>query len=488
MNITLISLYSDVSSIGIRILSSCLKNEAYNCKMVFIPHLTESQYDFRDLDSDEVLSQLADLCANDGLVGISVMTNYFERAVHITKYLKEKTKATVLWGGVHPTTCPDESVEYADFIIIGEGEEAIVELANAIKNKSDFPQIQNLAFKKDGAIIKNPLRPLIQDLDSIPFPDYDLNSSYVAIGGKLQPMTAELYKYCLLHTVRIFDDVPAYQIITSRGCPLNCSYCCNDIFRRLYKGQKYLRIRSVDNIIQEIQAIKGLFDFIGTVWISDDSFIERTLDQIKEFRDKYKWQIRVPFFCLGDPLNITDEKLDVLCDAGLEWMTMGIQTGSQKIKKLYTRSIKNEKILEAAKIINNHKDCLKPPMYDFIVDNPYEDYNDHYETMALINQLPLPFKLQVFSLTLYPGTSLLAKCIEDKHIQDPLNQVYRKSYFYDDVTYYILLMLFHNHGLPRPILKILSSKPMFFLFDRPLFTKALTGLIKMAKRIVKGNK
>lgn len=469
MKVTLISPYYDVTSIGMRILSSCLKKAGHDTKMIFLPQAhTRNQEDFLVYENDEMIKDLLEICAGSDLIGLTLMTNYYFRGIHLTRQLKKKINIPIIWGGVHPTVRPEECLETADLVCISESEHTIVELCNRIEEGKDFSDVPGTAFTRDGKVVRNDPKNFVQDLDLLPLPDYSIDDSFIIAENHVVPMDRDLLKQALLKGMKIERDIPSYQVMTSRGCPLDCAYCCNDIFRRLNTG-KYLRHRSAENIITELKEALSTMDFIGAVWISDDTFFSRSTESIRRFAELYKREINLPFFCLGDPLHITEEKLDILCSSGMQLMTMGIQTGSERTKRLYKRSIANNKIISATEIIHRFNDRMSPPMYDIIVDNPYENRADEYETIQLISRIPRPFYLQLFSLTFFPGSSLYELAKKDGLITDEHKQIYNKPFFNKRATFYTLLLRIYNRKVPSLILKILSTRFIYRFFSMRVF-------------------
>ena len=112
MKISLISLFPDIQCFGIRTLSACLKQEGHNVDLFFLSNQYWKKYDKQTLD------ELAKLTEKSDLIGISVMTNFFDNAVQVTRKLRQNSNACILWGGVHPTVRPMESLGYADMIAI----------------------------------------------------------------------------------------------------------------------------------------------------------------------------------------------------------------------------------------------------------------------------------------------------------------------------------------------------------------------------------
>jgi len=488
MKITLISPYPDIASLGIRIISSLLKQEGFTTNLIFLPNITaekreESQFVY--LYDQSVMEELIEISGDSHLVGISLMTNYFEGVVQITKALKENLGIPIIWGGIHPTIRPKECLDYADIVCVGEGEHGLLELAHKLNKGEGYYHIKNLWFKKDGHIIKNPLRPLIQDLNSLPFPDYDLESHYILEENRIHPLYESLFKKALARgSISRYMNMVAYQTMATRGCPHKCTYCCNNTLRNLYPRQNYVRRRSAGNIIDELVQVKEKFSFIQAFWFSDDSFFATNDEEIKQFSQIYKEKIGLPFFCLCSPTTINERKMDYLIEAGLCCIQMGIQTGSRRVcEEIYQRRISNQQVINAARIINKYKSKLLPPLYDFILDNHYETESDVLSTLNLILKLPRPNRLNLFALILYPGTPLYDQAKADGLIYDDTGQIYRKRWYQHQKTYLNLAFSLVKNDLPKFIFKVLINKKIVKILNRKSLNKVYGFIINLAKLV-----
>jgi radical SAM superfamily enzyme YgiQ (UPF0313 family) len=353
-----------------------------------------------------------------GMVGISLRSSYFKIASEITKKINEDLSVPVIWGGTHPTIAPEECIQVADLICLGEGEDPVLELAERISNSQDYTDIRNLWIRKNGHLIKNELRPLIQDLDSLPFPDYGDENTYFIENGQISSGDPVLQTYNL-------------NILASRGCPYHCSYCCNSIFNSLYDGKgPRIRRRSVENVMKEIHALKDRFpnlrriDFIDEVFAWDrkwtSSFIER-----------YSKEIQLPFQCAQHPNMVNQETLRLLRDAGLERVEVGVQSGSERIRKEYfERPVSDRRLFEASRLLNQMGIV---PFYDFIVDNPFESEEDRKQGLEFLLKLPRPFHLHVFSLIFFPNTiitrrALTAQLISKDQVEGRAEQTFEQMF------------------------------------------------------------
>lgn len=494
MKAILISPYSYIFGLGVRSMSAYLKSFGHEVKIIFLPsgrleHKLVSDWSYEY--DEKVLKQLLELCEGSGLIGITLMTNYFLRVAKLTERLKSNLSTLVVWGGIHATIRPEECLQYADLACVGEGEKALLNLVECLKNGEDYQHVKNLWVKSNGRIIKNDVSPLIKDLDTLPYPDYDLEDHFILDQGTIKPMDGVLLEKYFDRSPHTKKDYVPYTTMTSRGCPHHCSYCCNDVYLRLYCGEKYLRRRSPEKIIEEISSFRERFNFVNYIDFQDDSFFAASAKEIHRFSLLYKERIGLKFWCYGSPRTITEQKVEYLVEAGLDHVTMGIQTGSQRTQELYRRNIRNENVMEAAKVLNKHSSVIGPPSYDIILDNPYESLEDNLETLRLLVELPRPYNLRSFSLVFFPGTSLYEKAKQDGLIIDEEEQIYKKHYHRHQGTYVNFMFYLIGNNFPKLILQFLLNRKIAKCLNRKslvcLFTTGyrLFRLIHMRKRMIR---
>jgi len=391
---------TDISALGVRYLSSYLKSKGHLVNILFLAK------SFGKLESQSELNQINELIKDlkPDLIGLSLMSNHFFRAKAITNFIKKEFSIPIIWGGIHPTICPQDCLECADMICVGEGELAMAELVDNLSSLS--PEIQGIWYKKDGQIVARGVATLLDNIEDISYPDYNFSHHYIIHNGRLLAMTENIYR----------QYYPAsngdHRLISSRGCPHSCAYCCNSTFSKMY-GSQFMRLRSVDSLINEMVIIKNQMPFIRSFKIMDDSFMVNSSEWMREFSYKYKEKINLPFFCLVSPLTLTQEKLELLINAGLKSVQMGLQSASEHInKEYYLRYVTRSKFLSAARLLENYKSKIKV-VIDVIVDNPYEKEENILETIAVLNVLEKSFNLAIFSLSFYPGTALFERAIKD---------------------------------------------------------------------------
>ena len=400
MKITLISITTTQDQ-GIRTLSSILKKENYEVNLVFMGYQEGYYTPYRK----EILEQLKNICKNSELIGINCFISTKFRAVQVIRYLRKELKATIVFGGIHVTIAPTECIKDHSILCLGEAEEAIVDIANAIKKKKPLDKIKNLWIRKENEIIKNPVRDLVGNLDKLPYPDYDLKNHYILDGNRIRKFQER-------------DIGREILFLSGRGCPYACDYCSNSTFNELYKcsKKKIPRHHSVNYIIGFLKQIKSKFKNVDYVGLRDDTFTMRDIGQIKEFCKKYKKEINMNFFISADARTISEDKVKLLVDAGCVDVNLGIQGSERVNKEVYHRYIDNDSILKAAIIFNKYKDkvCVH---YDLISTSPYDTEQDILDVIAFVKKLPKPFALGLNNLTFFVGSKLYNRAVRDGTIK-----------------------------------------------------------------------
>jgi radical SAM superfamily enzyme YgiQ (UPF0313 family) len=414
MKITLISTSTFPSDQGIRTISSVLKKEGHEIKIVF---MTLSE-DYSKNYSPFELNQLLKICRDSKLIGINSFASTSERASRIISFLKKNLDVPIVYGGVHSTISPEDCINVSDIVCVGEGEEAIIDLTKAIEKGKSFEKIKNLWIKRENKIIRNPVRNLIDNLDSLPLPDYDIKFHYILDRGKIRNFREE-------------DLAGQVFFLTGRGCPYGCDYCSNSFFNKLYEGKrkKILRWHSPEYIINGILELKKKFPRALKYFdIRDDTFSLRPLEDIKKFCRLYKENVKMRFKCLADPKTISDEKIKLLVDAGCKDIIIGIQGSERTNLDIYHRNQKDIDVLRAAEILNKYKDKLAV-MYDVITCNPYENASDIISLIHLLQKIPKPYYLSINNLVFFPGSQLYKRAINDGTIKSEKDATYKLNYW-----------------------------------------------------------
>ncbi|HOK08850.1 MAG TPA: radical SAM protein [Candidatus Hydrogenedens sp.] len=400
MKVLLLSLQRNLNILGLKLLHQILLERGYDSNLLYLNRFNKENK--RMLDA--LKGFVRDL--NPSWVGISVTASEFHDAKEITYFLKREFDSfPVIWGGIQATTAVERCVQIADYLCVGEGEQTVVDICEALTYGKPLKDINNLAWFEDGEIKVNPLNPIIEDLDSLPFVPRLAQKTFILPKDNVMPLTRKLYmKYSAFYG-------GIYRIMQSRGCPHKCSYCVNSIFPKLYHNWR-VRWTSPKRMVDEIVA--GVSEDLPLLFISifNDNFFAQTTEQMREFFDLYKKRVGKPLILFSSPNFLTEEKLKMAVDGGLASIHVGLQTGSESVcKNVYNRQMTPQKFKEVAEIIHKYPVV---PYYDIICDNPFETEEDQIETVKVLMGLSKPYFFLIFSLTLYEGTDLRERVKKEK--------------------------------------------------------------------------
>ncbi|MFA6112222.1 MAG: radical SAM protein, partial [Candidatus Latescibacterota bacterium] len=476
---------------GMRMLATQLAEAGHQVEMVFALGACPP----RAVEADPFLDSLARRLAGADLVGVSVYTNYLLEAEAVTGFVKDRHGLPVVWGGVHATVMPEESLAHADYVVVGEGEDALVGLVDRLRDRADLEGLPNLWRRgPDGASLRPVLHPLQRDLDEYGFPMYlELDSTWIA-----HPETRELVQLTEDHLVRLTlgsgryyglpDDRPyhGYLTMASRGCPNRCAYCINNAVNRLFERKSdAFRFRSVPRVIDELETVRRRFPFLDFVFFFDDNFCARPLAEVEAFCRLYRERIGVPFKCNVHPNNLSEEKIDLLVEAGLVSVEMGIESGSARInREVYTRPHSAASLSRVADLLAHKHRGKVVSYYDVIMDNPWETHEDVSQTIRLVQQLPRPFHLSHFSLTFFPGTALYDRAVQEGIVTDLVRDVVlkRNNRLYAASDPYSKLLLsvspFVTSRWGRALLSFLAHPLLLRLGNGRIVAWAVRGLMR----------
>jgi len=339
------------------------------------------------------------------VIAFSVTSGSEAYYLELIKRLRRHVKFLSIMGGPHPTFFPEIiEQEGVDMICRGEGDEALVELLDRLQGGKDYTDIKNLWIKRDGQIIKNQMRPLIHDLDTLPFPD---RASF-------------LKYYAYAHS-------SVKHFLASRGCPYDCTYCFNHMLKKIYKDETgdghYCRMRSVANVIEEVDQVRRNYP-LKIVYFHDDLFIMNR-KWLKEFSVAYKAKIGIPMICYVRANLVDEEVVKCLKEANCITIAMGIESGNEALRKtVLKRDMSNEKIIRAADLFHQYGISI---MTQNMVGLPEETIENAYETIDVnIRVKPAYAWASIFQP--YPRTEMHRYCIEkgyldSSHVQHASYQV-----------------------------------------------------------------
>lgn len=403
--IALISLYN-AYNLGIRYIHAMLKAKGYNVHLIFFGRISAND---AQIPSEQDYANLLKILKDHDVkfVGLSLScTTYYEVGTEISKRIRKAMPGIVqLWGGVHTTLCPEDCIDYADYICLGEGEYPTLELVEHLIRGDDPSKIQSVGFKNEsGEYIQNPMRPVIADLDALPWPTWDDHQKWTVLNGK---MSEE--EICM-------QDNWVFTM-TSRGCPFHCTYCVNNCYHRHYReqGMHKMRFRSADNVMAELRDMKEkVRNFpLRHIGFYDDEF-SVSEEWITEFSQKYTAEFDNTFWCYFHPNMIKESMITPLKKMGLTQIDMGVQTGSERVRKeIYQRPETNDKVRDVMRMLQKYKMNV---VLDIITDCPYETEQDKRDSLDFFLSLPRPYEMNFYSLIWFPKVELTEWALRDGYI------------------------------------------------------------------------
>jgi len=395
MKIVLISTDDDPWALGMRCVSAVLREAARPPRLIFM-ETEKASY------SPKILAELDELVRDADIIGFSCLARGSERAKQVIRHLRPQKKF-IVWGGVHACLAPEDCVDLADLVCLGEGEGFILELVERLENGQDWHDIQNAAYRQDGKLVKNPLRPLIANLDEVPLPDYWTDDEYHLNQNGL-------YK---ADTSPDVADRAMIAFNGSRGCAFRCTYCCNIKLKKLYEGiGNYVRRMSPARVLEHLQTLRQIYPQAKYIYFIDEDFTARPTDELIELVQGIKEKVGLPYECMGHPARITTEKMDAMVNTGLWRIRIGVETGSERTKKeIYDRHVSNEAVIRATQIISSYPQVTT--QYFFIIANPYEERQDLLDTIHLIADMAYGSNIWVFDLVFFPGSEIYDRAVRD---------------------------------------------------------------------------
>ena len=315
------------------------------------------------------------------IFGISCLTAHVNRGYQIAKMIKnEFPDSTVIFGGLHPSSLPEEALAtgYCDYVVRGEGEEIALKLHHAIRGNGDATKLLGLSFIKEGMIIHNPEAPLIPDLNIIPaFPNHLFNHPKYDRG----------------------------QLSSSRGCPYRCSYCS----QRLLTGTTY-RYKSADNIVNELDTLVNEYGQESIVFY-DDNFcikakrVHEICDKIIERGLHKKVKLSVQTRADNVVVNGGDDLVRHMAEAGFTHMGFGLETGIQRLADLSRKDETVQIHFDALDLCNKYGIDVS---FFMIFGFPTETAADRLETFHLVRK-SAAVATKYNNMIPYPGTPLYSE-------------------------------------------------------------------------------
>lgn len=382
--------FAAFASLGVSYLSSALKQAGFNVDLIFAQTIREPNssvvkvlFKSEDILADDILR------TNPDLIAFSSDTDSFARDINLARIIKRKNpKALIIFGGVHPTIVPEYVIaeDAVDYICVGEGEKAIVDLAIALRDKTNDTDIPNIWAKKNGQVHSNDVRPLISDLDTLPFPDKDM------FEGKNAHYTGK-----------------SYYAMAGRGCYNNCTYCFNHQMKRLYRNDQssYLRHRTVDNLIKELAIGAQRYKPRDVVFLDDIFFYGN--DWADQFCEQYRKNVKLPFGCHLYADFVDDRLVKNLKKAGCHCIVIAVESIDFNIRKeIFRRRETNESIIKALSILRSNNVFTYT---NLVVNVPNETEDTLRDTAVFFNKNKVG-SINPLILRYYPKTDITKFALE----------------------------------------------------------------------------
>ena len=399
------------------------------------------------------------------LIGFSCSTHDHRWVLETAAKIKAACNVPVILGGPHATFFPEIISEpQVDFVCVGEGDEALPELLDRMAAHADLTTIPNIWAKRDGEIVSNDLRPLIEDLDRLPMPDRTI-----------------YYKYYYLRRN------PAKHFIAGRGCVFSCHFCYNYALKKMYRGKgKYIRLKQEELVVEEIKRIKD--DYGMRLVIFDDDTFTTNREWLFSFLPMYKRDVGLPFVCNVRADTAEDDIIKALSDAGCFRVCIGVETGNETLRReILGKRVTNSQIEEAVRLLRKYR-------VKFLTNNmvglPGETIDQAFETVELNAKLRTDFPWCSI-LHFYPKTKV-AEIAHEKGLleETPSYDKLRQTFFetsvlkQKDTDQILNLQKLFNIGVRMPwtipLLRVLVKLPLRKLYH-------LIFLVTFGYRYMKAN-
>jgi anaerobic magnesium-protoporphyrin IX monomethyl ester cyclase len=313
------------------------------------------------------------------IIGVQVMFSMKEKALEFARVFRNDCEVLVA-GGPLATSNPEEFLSSFDVVVIGEGEQTMLELVRAIQKGEGLANVSGIAFKEKGEVRFTPARDFVENLDSVPFPSREMFDN---------PAYKDYYSKNFGYTTT--------SVITSRGCPFQCDFCSRPIF-----GNRF-RSRTAANIAEEVKAVRQLG--YERIWFADDCF---TLDRKRLLSicdELIRRRISIGWECLSRVDTVNLEVAERMKQAGCVRVFFGIESGNDSILRIMKKQATTEQAKEA---VNVFKKVGVQAGAFFILGYPGENDRTVLDTVDFGSSLPLDYLSFTFPYPI-PGTPLFER-------------------------------------------------------------------------------
>ncbi|MFW6113925.1 MAG: B12-binding domain-containing radical SAM protein [Actinomycetota bacterium] len=383
---------------GIASLSAILKQAGHEISLYHITSPVEREEFQRRLRRE-----------NPGLLGFVTMTREYPQVKQYALWAKDALDVPVISGSYHPTTLPEEVIatEGIDMLCRGEGEYALRELVNRMDAGEDYRDTMSIWVKEGGRVIRNPVRPLVEDIDELPLTDF------------------MIFDFSKLVSTRINTGV----VILSRGCPYSCTYCSNKKMRDIYPNKScYSRFHSPEYSIEYLKKLLTVHPGLEYINFRDDILPWKD-GWLERFTRMYKKEINLPFICNYRANLIKPEVARMLRSAGCYQIFFGVESGNDYIRnQILKRRMSREEIVEAFDACREAG--IKTVAYN-MVGLPFEDKEKVLDSIKLNAEIRADHSLCPIYYP-YPDTVLYERAVEEGFV--PASYDYREDRYVDQPT------------------------------------------------------
>ena len=357
-------------SIGVANISGVLKANGHHCDLLLVSH------------TPDLIDAICEY--NPDLIAFSALTGIHQSILKVAEQIKAALpNIRMIMGGPHPTYSPEVLEHPAiDIICKGEGELAMLELCDTLRDGGDITKIRNLHVKdEDGVIHQNGLRPPA-DLDELPFPDREL-----------------YYKYDFIR------DLPMKRFIASMGCPYPCTFCHEPIINNMYKGVgKYFRRKSPQRVVDEIRYIKERYPLKHVHFSDDLFFLRNNYEWLAEFAEIYAREIGLPYNCNIRYDSVVEESAELLVKSKCFGVAVGLESGNEHLREVVIKKrSKNDSMVIGATLLNERGIKM---LTTNMIGLPGETLDQAFETVELNMRLKSNYT-RANTFLLFPGLPLV---------------------------------------------------------------------------------
>lgn len=408
--VLLVAFYN-VKALGVRYLEGALERAGYRVELVFLKRFnshTPSPLSYQEL----ALLVQEIRRTRPLLVGLSVMSSmYLDTVKAVLRFLSEEVRTPLVCGGAFASLFPALLLDLgAHYVIRGDGEFPLVRLADCLAAGASPEGLSSLCFRRKAEVVCNPIAPPLLEIDGYGIPVVKSPHACLIDQGQLRRGDPQR------NTLR-------YEVIASRGCPFQCSYCsCAPLHRLQPKGVPAVRTRSVNSVMEELRQARAACPRMLMVHFYDEIF-PNLPGWVEEFSAAYRRDIRLPFAIWAHPKTAKASVLKELRAAGLAEVIMGIQSGSDRVRQtVFHRRESQADILAAAESFCQAG--IPWVSYDFMLQHPFERLEDLKETYFLVKKLPGRYILQLHGLNFLPGTDIVPMAIEQGfYTQEEMDEI-----------------------------------------------------------------